>query len=65
MHNTSPTRKNQKPMPKKPERKPDDPEQSKRFIDTAKEVEAEDSKALDRAFKKVAQQPKQPPSAKK
>jgi len=37
-------------MPKKP----DDPEQSKRFIDTAKELEAEDSKALDRAFKKIA-----------
>jgi hypothetical protein len=41
-------------MTKKPERKPDDPEQSKRFIDTAKEHGADDPKALDRAFKKVA-----------
>jgi hypothetical protein len=41
-------------MARKPERKPDDPEQSKRFIDTAKEIEADDPKALDRAFKKVA-----------
>jgi hypothetical protein len=46
-------------MTRKPERKPDDPEQSKRFIDTAKELEAEDKSALDRAFKKIAQQPKQ------
>lgn len=36
---------------KKPKR--DDPEQSKRFIATAKEVEAGDEKALDRAFKRV------------
>lgn len=43
-------------MSKKPERKPDDPEQSKRFIETAKEVGADDPKALDRAFKKVAAQ---------
>jgi hypothetical protein len=41
-------------MPRKPERKPDDPEQSKRFIDTAKEIGADDPKALDRVFKKVA-----------
>ena len=34
--------------------KRDDPEQSKRFIATAKEVEAEDEKALDRAFKKLS-----------
>jgi hypothetical protein len=52
-------------MARKPERKPDDPEQSKRFKDTAREVEADDPKALDRAFKKVAKQPKQPPSPKK
>lgn len=41
-------------MARKPERKPDDPDQSKRFKDIAKEVEADDAKALDRAFKKVA-----------
>jgi hypothetical protein len=52
-------------MSRKPERKPDDPEQSKRFKDTAKEVGADDPKALDRAFKKVASAPKQPPSSKK
>jgi hypothetical protein len=46
--------------------KPDDPEQSKRFIETAKEVGADDdAKALDRAFKKVASLPKQTPSPKK
>ena len=44
--------------PKK--RKPDDPEQSKRFIETAKQVEADDPKALDRAFKKVATQSSHP-----
>ena len=35
-------------------RKPDDPEQSKRFIETAEQVEADDDEALDRAFKKIA-----------
>ena len=35
--------------------KADDPEQSKRFIDTAKEVGAdEDAEALERAFKKIS-----------
>ena len=41
-------------MGRKPNPKPDDAEQSKRFIDTAKEVEADDEDALDRAFKKIA-----------
>jgi len=42
-------------MPRKPAPKPDDPEESKRFIDTAREVEAsEDPKDFERAFKKVA-----------
>lgn len=42
--------------------KPDDPEQSKRFIDTAREREADESEeGADRAFKKVAtNQPKRP-----
>jgi hypothetical protein len=39
-------------MPRKPT-KPDDPAQSKRFIETAEEVGADDEKALDRAFKKI------------
>jgi hypothetical protein len=35
--------------------KPDDPEQSKRFIEAAKEAGADESEAgADRAFKKVA-----------
>jgi len=39
--------------------KPDDPEQSKRFIDMAREVGADESKdALERAFEKVVR-PKQ------
>jgi hypothetical protein len=42
-------------MPRKPAPKPDDPEQSKRFIETAKDVGAdEDGDALHRALKKIA-----------
>jgi hypothetical protein len=38
--------------------KPDDPEQSKRFIDAAKEAEADETEAgADRAFKKVTSKP--------
>jgi hypothetical protein len=38
----------------KPKPKPDNPEQLKRFIDMAREVEADESpEALDRAFNKV------------
>ena len=45
-------------MPRKPAPKPDDPEESQRFIDTAREVEAsEDPKDFDRAFKKVVSRP--------
>lgn len=40
-------------MTRKPT-KPDDPEQSKRFIETAEEVGADtDDEALERAFKKI------------
>lgn len=39
-------------MPRKPT-KPDDPEQSKRFIETAEEANADDDKALERAFSKI------------
>jgi hypothetical protein len=41
-------------MPRKPKPKPDDPEQFKRFIDMAREVEVDEAPdALDRAFDKV------------
>jgi hypothetical protein len=46
-------------MPRKPAPKPDDPEQSRRFIETAEEVGADtDDKALERAFKKIASRKK-------
>lgn len=39
-------------------RKPDDPEQSKRFIDTAREREADETEeGADKAFNKVAGKP--------
>ena len=42
-------------MTKKPRPKQDDPEQSKRFVETAKDVgAATDSAAFEAAFKKVA-----------
>lgn len=41
-------------MSRKPTPKPDDPEESRRFIDTAREVEAsEDPKDFERAFEKI------------
>ncbi len=40
----------------------DDPEQSKRFIETAEQVGADDEEALERAFKKIA--PEKPTSQK-
>lgn len=41
-------------MPQKPKRKPDDEAQSKRFLEAAKEAEADESKeGADKAFKKV------------
>jgi hypothetical protein len=51
-------------MAKNPKPKADDPEQSKRFIETAKELGTdEDPNAFDRAFKAVAQ--KRPVSSSK
>lgn len=45
-------------MPRKPAPKPDDPEQSKRFIETAEQVGADtDDEALERAFKKITSKP--------
>lgn len=47
-------------VPRKP-KPPDDPEQSKRFIDMAREVGAEQpSPDLERVFRKVAEQPRHP-----
>jgi hypothetical protein len=49
-------------MSRKPKSPPDDPEQSKRFIDMAREVGAEQpSPNFDRVFRKVAEQPKGTP----
>jgi hypothetical protein len=47
-------------MPK--DRKQDDPEQSKRFIDTAREREADETEeGADKVFKKIASSKKKPP----
>jgi len=42
--------------------KPDDPEQSKRFIETAKAVEANEAETLERAFKKITPSKRYPKS---
>ena len=43
-----------RPMPRKPKPTRDDPEQYKRFLETAKKVEADKNpEAFERAFKKV------------
>jgi hypothetical protein len=51
-------------MPRKPNPPPDDPKQSKRFIEIAREVGADGTKEeFERAFKKVAsrrEKPKKP-----
>lgn len=52
-----------KPKPEPPARS-DDPEQSRRFIDMAREVEAQEGpEAMDRAFKRVAKPKEVKPSA--
>ena len=43
-------------MPRKPT-KPDDPEQSKRFIETAEQVGADEEGPLERAFKNIKELP--------
>jgi hypothetical protein len=51
-------------MPRKPKPPSDDPEQSKRFIDMAREIGADASKEeFERAFKKVSRPLKGPKSA--
>jgi len=53
-------------MPRKTVLKPDDPEQFKRFIDMAREVEVDESPdALDRAFNKVVRPKSSPPKPRK
>lgn len=43
---------------RKPAPKPDDPAQSKRFIDAAREAKADESEeGADRAFRKIARAP--------
>jgi hypothetical protein len=50
-------------MQRKPKPPPDDPEQSKRFTDMAREVGADKpSPNFERVFRKVAEQPKGAPS---
>lgn len=50
-------------MGRKPNPKPDDAAQSKRFVELAEEVGADtDDEALERAFKKIIPAPKQPSS---
>lgn len=49
-------------MSRQPKPKPDDPEQSRRFIETARERETDESQdAFDKAFKKIVP-PKPSPS---
>jgi hypothetical protein len=51
-------------MPRKPAPKPDDPEQSRRFIETAREIGTDESpEAFERAFKKIV--PRKPPADQK
>ena len=46
-------------MSRKPAPKPDDAAQSKRFIDAAREAEADETEeGADRAFKKIVRPPK-------
>jgi hypothetical protein len=43
-----------KPKARAPNTKPDDPEQSKRFVETAREIEADETgEAFRRAFEKI------------
>ena len=47
-------------MPRKPAPKSDDADQSKRFIETAEEVGADDAEALERAFTNMPRKPAKP-----
>jgi hypothetical protein len=53
-------------MPRKPRPKPDNPEQFKRFLEVAREVEVDENpNAFDRAFKRVAGKKTRPQSSDK
>jgi hypothetical protein len=46
-------------MPQKPKRKPDDPKQYKRFLEAAKEAQADETEeGADRAFNKITRRSK-------
>ncbi len=46
-------------MTKKPDHKPDDPVQYKRFVEAARKAEADETEeGADKAFKRVARRPK-------
>jgi len=46
---------------KKQTQKPDDPQQSKRFLEAAREAEADETEeGAERAFKRIAGAPKKP-----
>jgi hypothetical protein len=48
-------------MPRKPNPPPDDPKQSKRFIEAAREIGTDESpEAFERAFKKIVGAPRIP-----
>ncbi len=53
-------------MPRKPKPTPDDPEQFKQFVETAREVGAEsgDTGVFDRLLEKVARSPRPKPTPK-
>jgi hypothetical protein len=53
-------------MPRNSSQKPDNPEQFKRFLDTARELGAEegDEKAIDRVLEKVARSDRPKPAPK-
>jgi hypothetical protein len=53
-------------MPKKPAPKPDDPKQYKRFLESAREAEADETEqGADRAFRKVIHSPSKGPPKKR
>ena len=52
-------------MLRKPAPKPDDAEQSKRFIETAKEIGADDERTLSRALEAIRERPSHPNPAPK
>lgn len=55
-----------RPMPRKPKPQPDNPEQFKRFLATAREVrDREPSEHFDRVFDRIAKSDPTPPKPKR